>query len=747
MVKFFHIAAILLLCLLPCLAQNKQTRSIQELQLLLNKSGRDTNRVRLLLELGSHYAERSGALKTNSDSALYYANLASQLSFSVNSEKWLGKSWVLYSVIYRKKNDVVQGKSYVQKAIEVFKKRSDKTELGHAYLESASYYNSSVEKELAEKMKLTQLAVQLFDQAGQWEAKANSLIVVGNLYDRKSDHDSAMSRFRQALTIYRKIHYKDTELVYVRMTSVSYDMGKLEDAQKYGIVALKIAESRSDSSSEMAVIYNELAVIYLGMGIKPEAIQYFQKALVYAEKNNDTARTANLIQGLVGVYSLRGEPEAALDILKSMEKKYTFSRPSDRAKILSCFLNCYVTMKDFNSAKPYLNELISISKKYPPTNEMQTETFRYITSYYLATKDYKNAERYCAYNEIFWKKERSPYQLALNYRKWFQADTGLRNFAAALSHYRMFSIIKDSLFQDSYTQNIAKEQTRFETEKKEKDIQLLTQKTELQQTQLKQTQLTRNVILGGSIMLILLLGLGYNRYRLKQRSNKQLEAQKREINKKNESLNQLLDEKEWLIKEIHHRVKNNLQIIMSLLNTQSQYLDDKAAIKAISESRNRMQAMSLIHQRLYQTENVSTVNMLTYISELTSYIRDSYDTNSHIRFAQEIDDINLDVSQAIPVGLILNEAITNSVKYAFPDNRPGTINIVMKNNTANTIRLQITDDGIGLPVVYSIDSSSSLGMSLMKGLTKQLGGTFIMKNNKGLEIEIEFPYIHGLHVV
>ena len=730
----------MLFCLLQTPAQNEQARSIHELQLLLNKSSRDTNRIRLLLELGSEYVESPWAPKADIDSAFYYANQASHLCISLKSEKWTEKSWVLYSAIYRKKNDVVQGKSYIQKAIEAFKKRDDKTELANAYLELSNYYNSSLEKELAEKVKLHQLAVGLFDQAHAWKLKANTLLDIGDLYESTKDHSNAMSQFQLALPICQKIHYEEMHLVYDRMTIVSYEMGKLDDALKYGILAMKIAESKKDSSSEMAQIYNELALTYHAMSLMPQAIDYYQKALVFTEKNNDTARSANLIQGLVSAYSLTGKPLVAMDLLKSKEKKYTFSRPRGRAKILNSFVFCYVAMKEYNTAKPYVNELIEISKKYPITDEMQYETFESFILYYLATKEYKNADRYCSYNEIFRKKNNDPYNLAVNYRWWFQADTGLGNCVPALSHFRKYAHLKDSLMTASLGQNIAEQEARYETEKKEKDILLLKQNNQLQQTELKQTQLTRNVILGGATMLALLLGLGYNRYRLKQRNNLQLEVKQKEINQKNESLGHLLEEKEWLIKEIHHRVKNNLQIVMSLLNTQSQYLDNNAAIKAINESRHRMHAMSLIHQRLYQTENVATVNMPTYISELISYLRESYDTNLHARFIQNIDDINLDVAQAIPIGLILNEAITNAVKYAFPDNRAGTINIVMKNNTANTIRLQITDDGIGLPTGYSIDDSSSLGMSLMKGLTKQLGGTFVMKSNKGLKIEIEFPY-------
>ena len=143
-------------------------------------------------------------------------------------------------------------------------------------------------------------------------------------------------------------------------------------------------------------------------------------------------------------------------------------------------------------------------------------------------------------------------------------------------------------------------------------------------------------------LLLTLLLLSYNRYRLKQRSNQQLQAQQRvlqerqeEINYKNTTLQLLLTEKEWLLKEIHHRVKNNLQIVMSLLNAQATYLSDEAALSAIQESQHRVQAMALIHQKLYQSEQVARISMPAYIQEVVSYLRDSYNLHQPIDFQLE----------------------------------------------------------------------------------------------------------------
>src|SRR5579872_1472485 len=148
--------------------------------------------------------------------------------------------------------------------------------------------------------------------------------------------------------------------------------------------------------------------------------------------------------------------------------------------------------------------------------------------------------------------------------------------------------------------------------------------------------------------------------RIERRSNYlgKLLKEKETLLKENEKLS---DEKEWLLKEIHHRVKNNLQIAMSLLNTQTFYLDNEKAVEAIRQSRNRMYAMSLIHQRLYQADNLELIHMDGYVPELIAYIEDSFASNRNIHFRTDVDPVQLDVAQAVPIGLIINEAVTNSI--------------------------------------------------------------------------------------
>ena len=220
-----------------------------------------------------------------------------------------------------------------------------------------------------------------------------------------------------------------------------------------------------------------------------------------------------------------------------------------------------------------------------------------------------------------------------------------------------------------------------------------------------------------------------------------MQAQQWLINQKNLTLTQLLREKEWLVKEIHHRVKNNFHMVMGLLGTQSGYLKNEEAITAVRESQHRVHAMSLIHQKLYQSENLSAIDIPGYIHELVDYLKDSLDSGRSIRFHLQIDRISLGLSYVVPIGLILNESITNVIKYAFPNNRQGNIYISFTQiSNENRFLLAVRDDGIGLPAGFDSTRQVSMGMNLMKGLSEDIDGVFAIQSNNGTVVTVSFKY-------
>lgn len=199
-----------------------------------------------------------------------------------------------------------------------------------------------------------------------------------------------------------------------------------------------------------------------------------------------------------------------------------------------------------------------------------------------------------------------------------------------------------------------------------------------------------------------------------------------------------LTEKETLLREIHHRVKNNMQVIISLLKLQAQRIQDKDLKKPFEESEQRIRAMAMVHERLYQKNDLSGINFSEYIHNIISELKTAYHIDGRkVAVKINVEDIVLEVDSAIPCGLIINELITNCFKYAFPEGRRGEV-IVNFTKEGNTYNMTIRDNGVGLPVGFDHRQTTTLGLQLVNVLTKQLLGNFQIRTDRGTEAAIAF---------
>lgn len=208
-------------------------------------------------------------------------------------------------------------------------------------------------------------------------------------------------------------------------------------------------------------------------------------------------------------------------------------------------------------------------------------------------------------------------------------------------------------------------------------------------------------------------------------------------------LTKSLRDKEVMLQEIHHRVKNNLQVICSLLNLQSRYLEDKRTLKAFKETRNRVKSMALVHEQLYQSSNLSEIVLSDYIKQLIGNLFRAYSISSNIKYQLQIADFNLDLDTAVPCGLIINELITNAIKYAFDSVERGEISIEAVADEEKRLVLTIADNGRGLDPNYELERSKSLGLRLVRSLTEQLQGRqeIITRQNLGTKFKFTFDRI------
>jgi PAS domain S-box-containing protein len=205
-----------------------------------------------------------------------------------------------------------------------------------------------------------------------------------------------------------------------------------------------------------------------------------------------------------------------------------------------------------------------------------------------------------------------------------------------------------------------------------------------------------------------------------------------------EQIKASLKEKETLLHEIHHRVKNNLTVVSSLLSLQANNMNDEKLTAVLMDSKNRVQSMSMIHETLYQSESLSSIDMNIYLSKLSRAVAQNFTIGSRTNLKIESGNIMIGAKQASPVGLIVNELITNSFKYAFPDNQEGEIKISLQ-ELENQIELEYSDNGIGIPDGLDWKNTKSMGLNLVKILAeRQLSGSINMENNNGAKFTIKF---------
>jgi PAS domain S-box-containing protein len=206
-----------------------------------------------------------------------------------------------------------------------------------------------------------------------------------------------------------------------------------------------------------------------------------------------------------------------------------------------------------------------------------------------------------------------------------------------------------------------------------------------------------------------------------------------------ERLEASLREKEVIIKEVHHRVKNNMQVISGFLELQSNYIDDPLAVEKLNECQRRVRTMALVHEKLYQSKSLGVINAAEYIKNLIADLMNSYTVSTPVDVTVDVDDVNINLDMAIPCGLIINELVTNSLKYAFVGRGTGRLSLVMHHQEDHTFCLTVQDDGVGLPPDYEARSAASLGMQLVSVLVRQLGGVMKAESDHGARFTITFP--------
>jgi two-component sensor histidine kinase len=635
------------------------------------------------------------------------------------------------------KGDYAGARSYARQAIAAFTQLNNINQVGEAYvmLWSISVVSNAP---FEDRIAFIDTASTFFRQSGNKLREADCLIQLGDLYQSHSKWGTALPILKRSLDLYQAAGYKQLQAIYDVLGAVQVMLGDYKEGVRYGLLAASTAEELGDTSMILCTIFNRVAMAYMETKDPQKARQYFQRSLAVAVKYDDLGSTRHLVYNIVDLLLKTGKPAEALRFVRDMMRKHPQLEKAYPADVACMLIGIYMRLDLYNEARPYNDIIEKALAKGIDNNLLKGHVITRIILFYIGTKQFDKAAAYADIFTAFSNEMKIGVYAVDDLLLRFKIDSATGHYVSAINYYQHYKNLKDSLFNESKSRQVSQLNILYETEKKDKNILVLEKQSELQQSNLRQATIMRNVILGGLALLLLILFLLYKGYRNKQKNNQALEAKQEEINHKNQSLERMVKEKEWLLKEIHHRVKNNLHMVVGLLASQTEFLKGQEAFDAISESQHRVQAMSLIHQKLYQTDDLSSIDMPSYILELVEYLKSSFDKKLPIRFKLDIVKVDFPLSHSIPLGLIINEAITNCIKYAFPNGREGEIHITLEEPQPAHFRLCIRDNGVGLPAGFDPHSYSTLGTTLMQGLSDDIRGDFSISNDQGTKIVLAF---------
>ncbi len=707
-----------------------------EMHMLLKKLKRgedNEQKANNLLKTVHYYLDKKDGSKTDIDSAALLNTKSINISRKYDLRNNIAQSMLLAGEIAIKRGNTAKGNELFNKALNYAHKYNLKKEKANIYEALA---HASAEADNLKKIKFLTHAASLNKETGDYKNEAKIYYELSVLFNSIDDSAKSINYAFKTIEVKKRLKSNDLYQEYT-MLAIGYRVqGSYEKALSYALNAEKTAEIMIANGLWKSLIYDLIGTIYSELKFYDKSTVYYKKAIAISQENNDregvTAVTINTANSLYH----RGKITEALEVL---DNGFNYYHSNDcEVGYTSLYILIYCKLKEYHKAKPYYEKLLKCRNTLEKKDNIQQEKMYYaLIDYLIKTGQANETYTYIDKLKELAKKNNDIFNLAQLELTHFESDSATGNYLGAIKHLKNHKKLNDSLFNINNSKQFADLQLKYETEKKDKNIKLLKQQSELQKTKLENEVVIRYIFIASLVVTFVILALLYNRYCIKRKNNAVLEAQQEEINIQNKKLSNLLKEKEWLLKEIHHRVKNNLQIVISLLNTQSAYLENDDALQAIQKSQNRMQAMSLIHQKLYQTDNLSSINMSWYIQELTCYLKESFDNDNRVRFELDTQSLELDVAQAVPLGLILNEAVSNAIKYAFPEGK-GIVNIKFKETEENIFLLQIKDNGIGLPVGFQPTEMNSLGMDLITGLTEQLDGTFDITTDNGVAITIIF---------
>ena len=658
-------------------AQVNNFDRVETLKKRISASREDTSKVRLLAELMQAHLYFSTA------QGLTYRQQAIDLAENLH---WIKGIALVKEAAGRLYWGMADGKSAVKDhldALDLYRQLSDKKGvsrvsryLGQDYMDNGIYPDAKIH--LDEALKT---AEEINDKPLQ----ASAYDIFSAFYNAQTNSVEAAKASYAYLKIIEEIH--DTASLGGAMESLGENLiasGNLAEGHKYLVKSLEIATQNNDNA-EMQMGNMALGEFNLKTGNLPAAKAYFIKTRDLAEIAGD-GRTVGYVHGLIGnVYKQMGKYHEALEqYLLAIEHSDQEIRSGRILEIYAHIGFVHTMLGKYKLAKA---AFLEVGNPYnPPGTALLRKTY---------------------------------------FEGLYKLDSATGNWKDAYKHYNLFVALKDSNFNKETLRTLVASQTQYEADKKEAILKTAQEKKDLVlQEETKRQRYIRNAAFTGLGLVLLFMLFVY-----KQRNR---------IAREKKRSDQLVQEKELLLREIHHRVKNNLEVVSSLLALQSAQIDDPNTKEAMLAGQNRVHSIGIVHQKLYEGTNLGAIEMKDYFINLSESILDSFGAEKRVTIECAMDQLDVDIDTAVPLGLIVNELLTNTLKYAFPEGQSGKVRIKLQKQTDGALHLEVSDDGVGKS---GITQGTGFGGQLVALLTQQLGGSMREEVKDGTHIYFEFKTI------
>jgi two-component system, sensor histidine kinase PdtaS len=569
--------------------------------------------------------------------------------------------------------------------------------------------------DIRKALEYAKQGVQLAESTGNKNWQPRFYETAGRMHANLSQLDSANSCYDKAMAVYVATNNKRGQAgIFYKYAYVFRSKGDVEKALAADLRSLRIMEELDDKEG-IARAYEFVSDDLTRQGRLTEAMDYAKKSIEVSEKYNirDELAYALFNAGNVSI-NMENNQQALEYYNKSLDMARSLHfAPSTMASFTNGRGNARKRLAQYQLALEDYNNTLTIAKQSNFTMGIASAIAN-LGEVNMLMGNYKEALGYQLETVRLQEENGDLANLTENYRHVSTIYEKLGDYKQALIYQRKAGRMRDSVASIKSDTAMSRLLTQYQSEKKEATIAA-------QKSQISQQKKVQWLSIGVAVLLAGFLVFVYRSFRNRSKSNKLLAAKNAE--------------NELLLKEIHHRVKNNLEVVSSLLALQSAQIDDPNTREAMQEGQNRVHSIGIVHQKLYQGENLGAIEMKDYFINLSESILDTFGAEGRVNVECAMEKLNVDIDTAVPLGLIVNELLTNTLKYAFPNNQNGSVRIKLEKQTDGILHLEVSDNGIGKS---GITHGTGFGGQLVSLLTRQLNGSMKEEIKNGTRISFDF---------